>query len=124
MLKLYKCDKCGAVLEVANDGHGITCCGEPMKELTANTTDAAVEKHVPAVEIEGNTVKVKVGDVEHPMTEAHLIQFIWLVTSDGVQKKALTHEDKPEATFALAEGVKPVAAYEYCNLHGFWVKEL
>ena len=124
MLKVYKCDICGAVLEVANDGHGITCCGQPMRVLTANTTDGAMEKHVPAVEVEGNTVTVKVGEVEHPMTEAHLIQHIWLETTDGIQKKSLTHEDKPEAVFALADGVKPVTAYEYCNLHGFWAKEL
>ena len=124
MLKVYKCDVCGAVLEVANDGHGITCCGQPMKELTANSTDAATEKHVPVVEVEGNTVTVKVGEVEHPMTEAHLIQHIWLETTDGIQRKSLTDADKPEAVFALAEGVKPVKAYEYCNLHGFWVKEL
>ena len=27
---------------------------------------------------------------------------------------------KPEAVFVLAEGEEVVAAYEYCNLHGFW----
>ena len=124
MLKVYKCDKCGAVLEVANDGHGVSCCGEPMRVLKANSTDAATEKHVPVVEVEGSKVTVKVGDVEHPMTEEHLIQHIWLETTDGIQKKSLTHTDKPEAVFALADGVRAVAAYEYCNLHGFWVKEL
>ena len=42
MVKVLKCNKCGAILEVAKDGHGITCCGEPMKELQANTEDAAL----------------------------------------------------------------------------------
>ena len=28
------------------------------------------------------------------------------------------------AEFVLADGDKAVAAYEYCNLHGLWVKEL
>lgn len=124
MVRIYKCDKCGAILEIAKDGHGITCCGEPMKELTANSEDAAVEKHVPAVTVDGNTVTVKVGDVEHPMMDAHYIAHIWLESTDGVQRKDLTPSDKPEAVFALADGVKPVAAYEYCNLHGFWVKNL
>ena len=124
MVKIYKCFKCGAILEAVTDGHGITCCGEAMKEMTANSEDAATEKHVPAVEIDGNTVTVKVGEVEHPMTDAHYIAHIWLETTGGVQRKDLTPADKPEAVFALAEGVKPIAAYEYCNLHGFWVKEL
>ena len=91
-----------------------------MKELVPNTTDAAVEKHVPVVEQEGNTVTVKVGSVTHPMVEAHYIQFIALVTKNGVQYKALTPEDEPKAVFALVEGDEVVNAYEYCNLHGFW----
>lgn len=124
MLKVYKCETCGAILEAAKDGHGLTCCGKPMEELTPNATDGAFEKHVPAVEVNGNIVTVKVGEVEHPMMEAHYIAHIWLETTNGVQRKDLTHEDKPEAVFALADGVKPIAAYEYCNLHGFWIKEL
>ena len=124
MVKVLKCDTCGAILEVAQEGHGITCCGKPMEELNPNTTDAATEKHVPEVEVNGNIVTVKVGSVEHPMLPEHHIAHIWLETTDGVQRKDLDPEGKPEATFALADGVKPVAAYEYCNLHGFWKKEL
>ena len=123
-MKVYKCDICGAVLEVAKDGHGITCCGQNMRELTANTSDGAMEKHVPAVEVEGNTVTVKVGEVEHPMTDEHYIAHIWVETTNGTQRKDLTPADKPEATFALVDGAKAIAAYEYCNLHGFWKKEL
>ncbi len=95
-----------------------------MRELKANTTDAAQEKHVPEVSVEGNLVKVKVGSVEHPMTEEHHIAFIYLETENGVTRKDLDHTGKPEAVFALAEGEKPVAVYEYCNLHGLWKKEL
>ncbi|MBP3816354.1 MAG: desulfoferrodoxin [Firmicutes bacterium] len=124
MVKVLKCNICGAILEVAKDGHNITCCGEAMKELKANTEDAAQEKHVPEVEVNGNTVTVKVGSVEHPMLPEHHIAHIWLETTGGVQRKDLNPEEKPEAVFALADGVSPVAAYEYCNLHGFWKKEL
>ena len=31
--------------------------------------------------------------------------------------------EKPEAVFALCEGEKAVAAYEYRNLHGLWKAE-
>lgn len=92
-------------------------------ELVANTTDAATEKHVPVVTIEGDKVHAVVGSVLHPMTEAHYIGFIALVTNQNVVLKKLNHTGKPEADFVLAEGEKPEAVYEYCNLHGLWVKE-
>ena len=125
MLKIFKCNHCGNIFEVVNDAKVVpVCCGEPMRELKANTTDAAQEKHVPEVSVEGNLVKVKVGSVEHPMTEEHHIAFIYLETENGVARKDLDHTGKPEAVFALAEGEKPLAVYEYCNLHGLWKKEL
>ncbi len=125
MLRIFKSNHCETIVEVINSCNEVpSCCGEPMRELKANTTDAAQEKHVPEVSIEGNLVKVKVGSVEHPMTEEHHIAFIYLETENGVARKDLNHTGKPEAVFALAEGEKPVAVYEYCNLHGLWKKEL
>lgn len=100
------------------------CCGEKMVELTAGAVDAALEKHVPAVTVEGANVHVVVGEVEHPMTEEHLIQFVVLVTDKGYQVAQLTAADEPKASFVLAEGAKALKVYEYCNLHGLWVKEL
>lgn len=91
--------------------------------LKANDTDAALEKHVPKVEIEGNKVHVVVGEVIHPMTEEHHIAFITLVTDQKAELKRLDHTGKPKADFVLAEGEKVVAVYEYCNLHGLWVKQ-
>lgn len=121
MVKLYKCAHCGNIVEMVEDkGVPVVCCGEAMTLLEANTTDAATEKHVPVVEIDGNKVIVKVGSVEHPMMEEHHIAFIMLETNQGIHRKNLNHTGKPEAAFILADGEKAVAAYEYCNLHGFW----
>lgn len=121
MVKLYKCAHCGNIVEMVVDkGVNPVCCGEAMALLEANTTDAATEKHVPVVEVNGNKVSVKVGSVEHPMTEEHHIAFIILETDKGVQKKVLDHTGKPEAEFVMAEGEKAVCVYEYCNLHGLW----
>ena len=92
------------------------------EELTANTVDAAQEKHVPVITITGDEVKVAVGSVEHPSLPAHYIEFIVLVTETGMQMKWLKPGDKPEATFKVNE--KPVAAFEYCNLHGLWKAEV
>ena len=93
-----------------------------MEELKPNTTDAANEKHVPVIVREGNKVVVKVGEVAHPMTDAHYIQWILLVTSKGNQRKELTPSSLPEATFYVGEDEEVLGAYEYCNLHGLWKK--
>ena len=95
-----------------------------MSELVANSTDAAVEKHVPVVSVSGNAVHVEVGSVAHPMTDEHLIAFACLVTEKGYQIAELTSADKPEADFAIAEGDRAIKVYEYCNLHGLWVAEV
>ena len=51
LLSVYKCAKCGNMVEVLHVGGGpLSCCGEPMQLLTENTTDAAKEKHVPVAE--------------------------------------------------------------------------
>lgn len=95
-----------------------------MTELVPNTTDAAQEKHVPVVSVDGNEVTVTVGSVEHPMLDEHHIQFVALETKQGFQKKDLKPGDKPVAKFALADGDEAVAAYEYCNLHGLWKADI
>ncbi len=119
-LTVFKCKKCGSIVVKLNQG-GCTpsCCGEPMKELRANETDGAKEKHVPDVKIVDNIINVHVGSVAHPMQEEHYITFIALETEKGVQAKFLNPGEEPVAQFKVADD-KPVAAYEYCNLHGFW----
>ena len=94
------------------------------KELVANTTDGAHEKHVPVITVSGNEVKVEVGSVEHPSLEAHYIEFIVLETSTGIHTRWLKPGMKPEAGFVLADGEKAIAAYEYCNLHGLWMAKV
>jgi superoxide reductase len=121
----YRCSKCGNFVTFLGEKTAATpvCCGEAMTEVVANTTDAAQEKHVPVVAIDGDTVTVRVGSVDHPMLAEHFIQFIILETSQGYQKKDLHPGEAPSATFALVEGEKPLVAYEYCNLHGLWKAE-
>ena len=124
-MKVFKCAKCGNIITYLNKlGCDVQCCGETMIELIPNTSDGAGEKNVPVVNVNGNTVEVKVGSVEHPMLEVHYIQWIALETTEGIQIKKLKPETKPEAVFALADGEKPVAAYEYCNLHGLWKTDI
>ena len=119
--KLYRCAHCGnIVFKVVDKGVPIMCCGEKMQELIPNTTDAATEKHVPVVTVEGSMVDVKVGSAPHPMIPEHYIQWVALETTEGCQIKYLEPGQAPEVKFALAPGERVKAAYAYCNLHGLW----
>ena len=123
--RFYACKECGAIIGAISDIDCPIFCGDKeMKPLIPNTTDAAGEKHVPVAEVEGNVVTVKVGAVEHPMVEAHHIDWIAIETTLGNQRKVLDPLGKPEAAFALLPGETVKAVYEYCNLHGLWKTEL
>ncbi len=105
--------------EGASSGAPMTCCGQHMTLLTANTTDASLEKHVPAVTVEGDTVTVAIGSVPHPMIPEHYIQWVYLQTDLGGQRKCFNPGDEPTAEFKLVND-QPVAAFAYCNKHGLW----
>ena len=123
-LKFYRCKHCGKIIAIVNDTKVPTiCCGEAMEQIIPGTTDAAVEKHVPEFTVNGNIVDVTVGSVEHPMLDAHYIEWIALETEQGGQRKALKPGDAPKASFAITEGDKVVAVYAYCNLHSLWKAE-
>ncbi len=118
--QVYKCFKCGNLVESLWDGEpDLNCCGDVMKKLVPNTVDAAVEKHVPVIERDGNKVTVKVGEVPHPMTPEHYILFVEVLAGDKVYRHDFA-KDAPvaEATFTIEDEITSVR--EYCNLHGFW----
>jgi superoxide reductase len=124
MRKFYRCEVCENLLEVIYDADIVpTCCGLDMEELHANSSDGAGEKHVPVLERNGKSVKVKVGSVTHPMEEKHFIN--WIIVEQGarVQRFALKPGEAPEAAFDLDSAADPVTAFEYCNLHGLWKAE-
>ena len=54
-MKFYICNHCGNIIAyVKSSGVPVVCCGEKMQELVPNTTDAAVEKQVPVIQIDGS----------------------------------------------------------------------
>ncbi len=122
-MKFFICETCGNIVAMVKEsGVPMMCCGNKMTEIKAGTTDAAVEKHVPVVKVEGNKVTVTVGEVDHPMIDEHYIEWIVLCTNKGNQRKVLKPGDKPCACFALCDGEVVEEAYAYCNLHSLWKK--
>lgn len=120
-MKFYICKHCGNIIAFAkNSGVPVMCCGEKMQEITPNTTDAAQEKHVPVVTVDGNCVTVEVGSVPHPMQEDHYIEWVSLHTAQGNQRKWLKPGNAPKVQFMICDDDKPIAVMAYCNLHGLW----
>ena len=122
--KLYLCAKCQNLVEGLWNGRPpLLCCGEPMTELEANTTEAAVEKHIPVIERDGDKVTVTVGSTVHPMSAEHYILFVEVIAGDKVYRQDFVEGDtNPSATF-LIDPSETLTARAYCNLHGLWATE-
>ena len=121
--KFFKCQHCGNVIvKTVDSGVPVVCCGEKMEELIPGTVEASVEKHLPVVKrLDECRIRVEVGSVLHPMQPEHHIAFVYVETEHGGQLRHLSGE--PVAEFCSGAD-KPVAVYEYCNLHGLWKTEL
>ena len=118
--KFYVCEHCGNLIGMIHDaGVPMMCCGQKMTKLVPGTVEASREKHIPVACVDGDTVTVNVGSIEHPMNAEHSILWVYLLTDKGGQRKCLELSKAPIVKFALVDE-KPIAAYAYCNLHGLW----
>lgn len=121
-IKFYICPICGNIIEVVKDNtDNITCCGKKMKELVANTEDAAVEKHVPVYEKVEDEIVVKVGSIEHPMEKEHYIMWIAEVTENRIVRVKLYPEQATETRFPY---IPKSTLYAFCNKHGLWKSQV
>lgn len=122
--RFFICEHCGNIIGMIHDaGVPVMCCGQKMTRIEPGTVEASHEKHIPVVSVNGNTVKVDIGSVAHPMQEEHSILWVYLQTDKGGQRKCLEVGSEPTVTFAIAEE-KPTAVFAYCNLHGLWKTEI
>ena len=118
-LILKKCLKCGKVIEeIESSACDTMCCGDAMVEIVANSTDAAVEKHVPTYEVLEGNMEVK---VNHVMEDDHYIMWIKLVYENSEQTNYFKPGEAPEAHCKYEPGMK---IYAYCNKHGLWVRDV
>ena len=117
--EIYRCEN-GLTVEILGDtGCKPECCGKPLEFMEEKTADAATEKHVPVLEGTEGGIKIKVGSVEHPMTDDHYIMWIEVINGDYVNRKYLKPGDTPCAEFYVPEQPGLVLR-AYCNLHGLW----
>lgn len=117
------CDHIVEVIRGEKDAE-LSCCGKPLSLMTPKQSDELGEKHLPVIKRDKNKVIVAVGNIYHPMEEKHSIGFVYLKTKRGAQRVDLKEAEQPVVEFLLADGDEPVAAYAFCNLHGFWKTDI
>lgn len=93
---------------------------QDLIQILVENHEGDEHKHQPILTKEGRKIKVKIGDVMHPMTLEHHISMIFLKTKQGGQYKLLSYLESPIVTFELSEDDEPLEVYGYCNLHGLW----
>ena len=119
--EVYKCSICGNIVEVLHNSAGkLACCGQEMELLEEIKEDVGAEKHVPIVMQNESKINVKIGSVPHPMESGHFIEWVEVISKDGVCRKFFNPGDKPEADFNVKSWSK---IREFCSVHGLWVVE-
>ncbi len=88
------------------------------KEIKANSVDAAVEKHVPQYEIEGDKIVIS---VNHVMDDDHYIE--WVMAEYDNMDTTRYFQPGEVAKFEV-DYVPGMKLYAYCNKHGLWKKEV
>ena len=119
--EIFRCNVCGNIVEIVNGGAGeLVCCGEPMELIKVKNEETLVEKHKPVISSKGENITIMVGEVIHPMTEEHHIEFIEAISLDGkyLYRKYLTADEHPKMEFFCK--TDKMIARELCNIHGFF----
>lgn len=120
--QIYKCNICGNIVSILHTGSGqLVCCNQPMELLVEKKEDQGQEKHLPVIEKKGSLIKVRIGEIPHPMEDGHFIELID-INIDGISYlKFLKPGDSPEIEIN-ATGEK-IIAKAYCNIHGLWAND-
>ncbi|MCD4811842.1 desulfoferrodoxin [bacterium] len=119
--QIYKCGICGNVVEILHEGSDtLVCCKKPMRLLQEQNDEHGLEKHVPIVKQNGQTVIVTVGSTTHPMEDSHYIEWVELIVDGEILRKHFTPTDKAEVKFLITRPSLEIRARAYCNVHGLW----
>ena len=94
------------------------------------TTGESHKKHLPVITVNDinetvQEIKVKVGELEHPMVPEHYItNIMFYADNEYVGGIALTSDLKPEGSISLNAKGKKISVIEHCNIHGDWISEI
>lgn len=124
--QVYKCEICGNIVEVLHSGPGeLVCCGKSMTLLIEkNKEEGFEEKHLPKISQEGEDLKIQIGEVLHPMTKEHHIEWIEIQTNNKIIRKVFDPEETPLTLISCLNISNIQKIRAYCNLHGLWELDL
>ena len=102
------------------------------REKQVNAMRSAIKAGDKIVTIGGTKAKVLKAKEESLIIEAgpnvRMEVMRWAVSQVLEEAKGSVKnpkpEEKPVAEFVITEGDTTISVYEYCNLHGLWVKEI
>lgn len=109
--EFFRCEVCGNFVRRIDAGNGtMMCCGLPMTRLVPNTTDGAVEKHLPVVTGTELALKISIGSTPHPMEEKHHIDFVYVEGKSTGLFCRLQVGSEPKVTLPLSEAPEIVTS--------------
>jgi superoxide reductase len=126
MSKFLTCDD-GTIIGLVQEGKGaLSCDGKAMKELPSHLSSEQplANSHTPLVHEEDGKVYVKIGNVLHPMDPEHYIDWVYLLTDKGAQRKILHPGQKSEVVFLIGEDEVVLDVEAHCTKHGLWQADL
>lgn len=144
-MKGFICKVCGFVSIDGGAPDKCPVCGSPKTAFQEkedaiktpkdpNNLTELEKKHIPVITVvkkcglipEGcQDVHVKMGEIQHPMQPEHYIVYIdFYIDKKFIARVHMTPEKlNPAAALHLkAQGGK-LSVIEFCNLHGYWIKE-
>ena len=122
--QIYHCEICGNVVEVERMGVGtLVCCGQDMLLEDENRDMANAQKHIPVIveDQDGLGVKITIGEILHPMTEEHHLDWVQIMTVAGDIRKKMELGEAPVLVLPNLKKEEILGIRSYCNVHGLYV---
>lgn len=122
MHDVLKCNLCGKVIMILEEGGRRTiCCDQLMEKLPEQSDGKGKPSHTPSIAKTRGGIIVKVGGVSDPMEESHHIAWIEISDEGARMVKTLGPGDSPEAEFPF--GSPDIKVRLYCPRHGLWTNK-
>ncbi len=120
--KILRCNSCGNIIEMIQENNTkIICCGTEMQILEEKQNNEGTEKHIPIVKQKEDKTIIQIGEVLHPMSKEHQIEWLEIITKDKVIRKNFEYTEEPTIEINNKEEIIMLRAY--CNKHGLWTKK-
>ena len=119
MNDILKCELCGKVIMILEEGGRRTiCCDQLMVRLPEQFDKSNKGSHSVHIEELPEGIRVRAGDVNTSRKERHA--FEWIEATDGknVLIKRLSPGEQPVAEFQITGPL--IKALAYCPNHGIW----